>query len=119
MTKKKTIKEKIVMEYGYLKIGDKYYEAETIKEYGRPGYILVDNKKVEKRLQLYKEIAEKLKNSLDAEAVIMEALGKIGDDEYIERLHNALYNEKRKIKPKTRRHHCVDLKVGKMILPIN
>lgn len=117
-TKKKT-KDKVIMEYGWLKIGNKYYKPEVIKEYGRPGYIAVDNKKVEKRIKLLKEIAEKLKASLDPEMVIMEALSKIDDELYIESIHNALYNSKRKVKPKTRRHHCVDMKIGKLMLPIN
>ena len=117
--KKSKSKEKILMEYGWLKIKNKYYRPEAIKEYGRPGYVEVDGKTMTKRITLLKEIASKLKASLDPEMVIMEALGKIDSDEYLENIHNALYNSKRKIKPKTRRHHCVDMKIGKMMLPIN
>ena len=72
---------------------------------------------MKKKIDIAKEITEKLKNSLDKEAVLMEALTKL-DIAYLENLHNALYNSKRKVKPKTRMHHCVDMKIGKMIVPI-
>jgi len=110
------MKEKVEMEYGLLKIGNRYFEPGTAGQ-GRPAYTEIDSKKVKERLTLLKEIATKLKDSLDKEAVLMEALSKL-ENEYLQQLHNALYNSKRETKPKTRRHHCVDIKVGRMIVPI-
>ncbi len=64
-----------------------------------------------------KEIAEKIKDSLDREKVIRESVMKLPISE-LESLHNTVFNTKRKAKAKTREHHCVDMKVGNFILPI-
>jgi len=36
----------------------------------------------------------------------------------IKKLYKNLFESKRKYKPKTREHHCVDMKIGNFILPI-
>ena len=109
-------KSEITKEYGYLKVNGKYYEFDE-KSPERTSYKEVDNKKVKAKIEICKEITEKLKESLNKEDVLMESLTKL-PQAYLEQLHNALYNSKRKIKPKTRRHHCVDMKVGKLVIPI-
>ncbi len=108
-------KEVIERKYGYLMVDGKYYELNT--EGNVTSFVEVNKKKVEKKLKLMQEISDKLKESLDKEAVLMEALSNL-DEEYLEMVHNNLYNSKRKAKPITRKHHCVDMKVGKLIIPI-
>lgn len=109
-------KSEITKEYGYLKVDGKYYEFNE-KSPERTSYLQVDQKKVKEKIGLAKEITEKLKNSLDKEAVLMEALTKLPAG-YLEQIHNTLYNSKRVTKPRTRRHHCVDMKVGNLVIPI-
>lgn len=108
-------KSELTKEYGFLKVGGKYYKFNDGKDY--TSYVEVSKIEVKKKISLAKEITEKLKNSLDKEAVLMESLTKLPTD-YLEQIHNSLYNSKRTIKPKTRAHHCVDMKVGKLIVPI-
>lgn len=112
----KNRKLQIKKEYGYAVLDGKYF-AEKINTDGRTILEEIDKKVAIKKFNLLKEIAEKLKDSLDREAVLMEAMS-ILDEEYLIQIHNALYNSKRKIKPITRKHHCVDMKVGKLIIPI-
>jgi IS30 family transposase len=109
-------KSEITKEFGYLKIDGKYYEFNE-KSPESTSYLQVSPEKVKKKIKIAKEITEKLKNSLDKEAVLMESLTKLST-EYLEHIHNSLYNSKRKIKPRTREHHCVDMKVGKLVIPI-
>ncbi len=108
-------KEKIERKYGYLIVDGKYYELNT--EGSATAFVEVNKKKVKKKIKLMEEISNKLKDSLDKEAVLMEALSNL-DEEYLEMIHNNLHNSKRKAKPITRKHHCVDMKVGKLIIPI-
>lgn len=109
-------KSEITKEFGYLKVDGKYYEFNE-KATERTSYLQVDAKKVKEKISLAKEITEKLKESLNKEAVLMESLTKLPTN-YLEQIHNTLYNSKRKAKPRTRRHHCVDMKVGKLVIPI-
>jgi len=109
-------KSEITKEYGYLKVDGKYYEYNE-KSPEKTSYLLVDEKKVKEKINMAKEIAEKLKENLNKEEVLMESLTKLSQN-YLEQLHNALYNSKRKVKPRTRRHHCVDMKVGNLVIPI-
>lgn len=111
-----TKKSELTKEYGYLKVDGKYFEINN-KISDRVSYLEVSEDQVKKKIKLAKEITEKLKNSLDKEAVLMESLTKLQTD-YLEQIHNSLYNSKRIIKPKTRAHHCVDMKIGKLIVPI-
>ena len=67
--------------------------------------------------EVFKDIAKELKNSLDREKVLLESIMKLDETE-IETLHNVVFNKKRKAKPKTREHHCVDMKIGNFVLPI-
>jgi hypothetical protein len=109
-------KSEITKEHGYLKVNGKYYEFNE-KSSERTSYLQISADKVKKKIKIAKEITEKLKNALNKEAVLMESLTKL-PQEYLEQIHNSLYNSKRKIKPKTREHHCVDMKVGKLVIPI-
>jgi hypothetical protein len=84
---------------------------------GENTFVEISKEKVDKKLKILKEITDKLTEKLDKEAVLMEALSNL-DIEYLEMLHNNLYNSKRTYKVETRKHHCVDMKVGKLIVPI-
>lgn len=109
------MKPKIEREYGFLKLEGKYYKSKMVN--GRNCFEEVSKETFEKKIKLIKEISTKLKDNLDKEAVLHEALSQL-DDFYLDQLHNTLYNSKRKVKPITRKHHCVDMKVGKMVIPI-
>ncbi len=118
-TKRKgKINEDIKKEFGFLVINGEYYKEAMLD--GKPIFKRVSKKNVEKKIKLIKEIVVKLKEGLDKEAVLTERLMSIENDDEaaLELLHGMLYNSKKKYKPKTRRHHCVDMKVGKLIIPI-
>jgi len=112
----KAPKSEVTMEYGCLKIDGKYYEA-TPDGLDRLRYVEVSKKKFDEKVSVIKKIADKLKNSLDREAVLMEALSKLSEEE-LSGVWTALNNPLRKLKPKTRRHHCVDMKIGNWVIPI-
>ncbi len=115
MVKFKLGSHEIQKKYGFLMIDNQYYE-ETHKD-GKPIFKPVSKAKVNKAEKMAKEIAEKIKDSLDREKVIREAVMKLELPE-LESLHNTVFNAKRKAKATTREHHCVDMKVGNFILPI-
>jgi len=108
-------KHEIQRKYEMLIIDGEYYE-ESSKD-GKPIFTLASKAKINKAEKMSKEIAEEIKDSLDREKVIREAVMKLGLKE-LEQLHNTVFNKKRKAKAKTREHHCVDMKVGNFILPI-
>ncbi len=103
----------IQKEFGYIKVKGKYYEADT-----RNGNIhFKEVKNATTKIKKAKEMAKKLENSLDRKAVLTESIMKLEPNEF-ETLHKALFKSKKTYKPKTREHHCVDMKVGNFILPI-
>ena len=126
MRKKESSKPKVnkdvKREYGLLVIDNKYYYGDMID--GKVVYREISKAKVQKRLKLIDEIVKKLKDSLDKEAVLKETLMKnfpMGDEtleEELVKLLGMLNSKERKYKPKTRAHHCVDMKVGGIIIPI-
>ena len=115
MTKLNIGKVLIEKKYGYFVINGEYYEEKS--KDGKPVFVKVAKQKIKKAEKMVKEIVSKLKDSLDREKVLHESIMKLSIDE-LEPLHNTVFNEKRKVKPKTRRHHCVDMKVGNFIIPI-
>lgn len=116
MGKMKLGKNVIEKKYGLLMINGEYFE-ETHKD-GKPTFKKVNKKRINKVEKMAGEIAEKIKDSLDREKVIKESVMKL-DLNDLEQLHNTVFNAKRKAKAKTREHHCVDMKVGNFILPID
>lgn len=106
-------KSEITREYEFLKVDGRYFEMRPEKE--TVSYIEVPKKRVEEKIKIMKQICNKMKNNLDKEAILMEALSKLDITE-LKKFYEALY--KKKIKPKTRQHHCVDMKVGNLTLPI-
>lgn len=126
MRKKETDKPKvnkgIKKEFGLLVVDGKYYYCDMID--GQAVFREISKAKVQKRLKLIDEIIDKLKNTLDKEAILKETLMKhfpMGEDiidEELMKLLGMLNSKERKYKPKMRKHHCVDMKVGNMIIPI-
>lgn len=121
-TQKPKKRDNVEIEYGLLKIDGEYFYKDSID--GKPILRTISKSKVKKRLKLINEIVEKLKDALDKKAVLKESLMKsfpFGEDiieEELLKLHGMLHSKDRKYKPKTRHHHCVDMKVGNMIIPI-
>ncbi len=115
MTKLNVGKVLIEKKYGHLVINGKYYEEKS--KDGKPVFVKVGIQKIKKAEKMVGEIVDELKDSLDREKVLHESIMKIPMDD-LEKLHNTVFNAKRKVKPKTREHHCVDMKVGNFILPI-
>ena len=115
MGKIKMGKHEVQKKYGMLIIDGEYYE-ESSKD-GKPIFTMASKAKINKAEKMAKEIAEEIKDSLDREKVIREAVMKL-DLNDLEQLHNVTFNKKRKAKAKTREHYCVDMKVGNFILPI-
>ncbi len=105
---------KKVFEY-YEKDG-KYYEGSANN--GKATFILVPKKKLDAQLKMAKELASKLKGSLDAEKVLIEVFMSKYDSKNLEKLYHTVFKSKKKYKPKTREGYCVDMKVGNHIIPI-
>jgi len=106
----------IQKKYGYFIINGKYFEFSS-----RDGSLIlkpVDTKKMESKLKKVKLIAAKLKDQVDGEKILIETLMTRLEDSDIDKLNKLVFNKKRNYKAKTREHHCVDMKVGNMIIPI-
>ena len=101
--------------FNYLIADGEYYEWK--QKDGRSFLSHVDKNKIDEQLKKVKEIAKKIKDGLDAEAVLTETLMTRLEPKDIDKLY-ALVNSKRKYKAKTREGHCVDMKFGKFIIPI-
>jgi hypothetical protein len=109
------MKNELTQEYGCLKVDGKYFKP--VEEGERLRYIEISKKEFDNRLSTIKKIAEKLKDSLDKEAVLMEALSKLPET-HLSGIWVALNNPIKKVKSRTRKHHCVDMKIGNWIVPI-
>jgi len=105
----------IEIKFGYLLIKGEYYEWSS--KSGKPYLKHIDKEKVEKKIEMAKKIADKLKRNLDAHKVLMESISKLSDRD-MKKLFRLLFESKRKYKTTTRAHHCVDMKIGNYILPI-
>jgi len=110
----KKSKSEVTQEYGFLKVDGRYFES--VPDGDRLKYLEVDKKKVDGKINLVKKIAEKLKDKLDREKVLCEALCKL-DIDYLEQILGTL-NSPVKKKIQTRKHHCVDMKIGKFVIPL-
>jgi len=80
-------------------------------------FIPVKNKDVEAKLKLVDKLTKNLKDSLDKDKIMKEALMNLKYD-YLKKMDKMLSNPKRKYKAKTRDNHCADIKVGNIIIPI-
>ena len=120
MAKKKHLKPEEVFGtekvFEYYKHNGKYYE-QSAKD-GKPTFIEIPKKKVDEQLKMAKELAKKLKDSLDAEKVLIEVFMAKYNKENLDKLYKTVFKSKKKYKPKTRGGYCVDMKVGNHIIPI-
>ena len=114
-SEKKTKQLEFKKIHDWLKVNGNYYRWES--DDGKPILKREDNEKVEKQINRAKEIAKKMKDGLDAEAVLVESILHLKETD-IDKLYNLINSKKRKYKPRTREGHCVDMKVGRFILPI-
>jgi len=105
----------IEIKFGYAIIKGEYYEWSS--KSGKPYLKLVDKQKVEKKIEMTKKIADKLKDNLDAHKVLTESIVKLPSSD-LKKLYHMLFEVKKKYKVITREHHCVDMKIGNYILPI-
>jgi len=108
-------KSEITREYEYLKVDGRYFKPNRQGE--KLLYVEVKPEEFEKRMNLVKVIADKMKNHLDKEAVLLEALSRL-DDEYLENILGKLNSPRKKVTITTRKHHCVDMRVGGYTVPI-
>ncbi len=111
---KKEKVHKIEKQFDYIIIDGKPYQPKQVN--GKTTFKPVNKRVVDERAKKVKEIAKALKDGLDAEKVLAETLMKI-DVEDLDQLYN-MVKSKRKYKPKTRKHHCVDMTYGNFIIPI-
>lgn len=101
--------------FGYLVCDGSYYELKG--KDGKPTFVRVSKKIVDEKIKKVRQVAEKLKEGFDTVAVLTERLMQM-DDKSIDTLFKLLFKSKIKYKPKTREGHCVDMKVGRFIIPI-
>jgi len=80
-------------------------------------FIPVKNKDVESKIKLVDKLSKNLKDNLDREKVMKEALMNLKFD-YLKKIDKMLSNPKRQYKAKTRDQHCADMKVGNIVIPI-
>lgn len=102
--------------YGMIYVDGKYYRM-SHKD-GKPVLVREDEGNVNERLKKAEKIADKLKDKLDAKAVLTETLMTRYTRKDIDKLYTMLFKSKKKYTIKTRQQHCVDMKIGNMILPI-
>ncbi len=101
-------------EHGYVKIKGKYYLPE---EDGMKGILqFKEVKDAVQKIKKAKEIAKHLKDGLDREIVLTEAIMKLEPKEF-DTLYK-MFKSGKKYKQKMREHRCVDMKVGNFVLPI-
>ncbi len=112
---KKSENKEIIRHYGYLVIDGEYFKLDLSGK--ETTFKKVKPSEFKKKLKLMEDLSKKLKESLDGEAVMMEALSRLEIEE-LEPIHNKVFNIKKKVKPITRSHHCVDMKIGEHIIPI-
>jgi len=103
--------------YGFLVIDGEYYQVDNNKQ-GAMVAIPQNKTHVMIKIERAKQMATKLRFSLDAEKVLTEALMINFTDKDFDKLYKQLFESKINYKPKTRVHHCVDMKVGNTIIPI-
>lgn len=104
----------IKVEHGLLKIDKQYYKVDY--KDGREVLIKVNKKEIDKKTKIVKELAHKLKDNLDREIVMREALQQLSSKE-LQKL-DKLIKSKRQYNPKTREGYCADMKIGNFVIPI-
>lgn len=102
-------------ENNMIKVGNEYYIPDA--KDGRTFFKKIPLKEVRDRNKKAVEMAKKLAEHLNAEAVVKEAVMHLPKKDFY-MLYKALFKSKKKYKPRTRERHCVDMKIGNFILPL-
>lgn len=108
---------KLDKEYGWMKVGNDYYSFDRNRE-GKLFFKKEDTAVIKGRIKRAKLLAAKLKEGIDGEKILTESLLVNFTVKDFDKLYAQVFNSKRKYKPRTRAHHCVDMKVGNVIIPI-
>jgi len=106
---------KVELENGLLKANGKYFELKNIR--GKEVFQEIEKSKVTEKEKLVRELAKKLKDNLDREVVMREALRRVPSKE-LKKIDKLLKSKKKNYKPKTREGHCADMLIGNYILPV-
>ncbi len=101
--------------HGLLIVDGEYFAPDDME--GKPIFIKLDKKEVRSKLKLIKTLIPLLKEGLNKEAILEEALMKMGMGE-LAHIQGMFTSMKSKPKVKTRKGHCVDLMVGDTIIPL-
>lgn len=104
-----------ILKNGFFVVNNRYYQIEG--KDGQPILKEINKKKVDEAEEMAEKLAEKLKESLNKEAILKEAIMKL-EFKDIKKLFNLMFKSKKRYKPITREEHCVDMKIGRFILPI-
>lgn len=102
--------------FEYLKIHGKYYQSDA--KDGKLTFVEVSEKKVEAQIKMANELADNLKDSLDAKKILVEIFMAKYDRTNLKKLYKTVFKSKKIFKAKTRSDYCVDMKVGNHIIPI-
>jgi len=115
MTNKKS-ELNLEKKFGYVVLNGDYYIIDH--EDGKPIFVKESKKKVNEQIRKAKAIAKKLVTGLDGEKLLTEIIMNEYREKEMDRLYKMIFKSKRKYKPKTRAGHCVDMKVGNVIIPL-
>lgn len=107
---------KIEKKYKWLVVNGVYYEID-LKD-GKPLFEKVSKTTVDERIKKAKKLAKELGKGLNKEMLLTELILTSLEDKEFENLYKLIFYAKRKYKPKTRKHHCVDMKIGNFVLPL-
>jgi len=110
------MKKILEKKYKYIVVDGEYYEWGS--EDGKPILKKVSKAKIKGMEKICEKIAHKIKEGLNAEVLLKEILMTNLSEKDLKKLHKLLFESKRKYKPKTREHHCVDMTVGRFIIPL-
>jgi hypothetical protein len=101
--------------FGYMKIDGKYYK-EAEKD-GKSILVEISDREIQKKIELSKKIIPKLREHLDRDKILMEALMK-KTEANLKKMEEKLFGKEEPISIYTRSHHCIDMKIGGQILEI-
>ena len=102
--------------FQYVKLKGKYYKMS--ERDGKSIFIEISKKEVDSQLKMARELAENLKDNLDASKVLVEIFMTRYGKKDLEKLYKYALKGKKKYKAKTREGYCVDMKIGNHIIPI-
>ena len=109
-------KNNLDIKYRHFIINGKYFVIDVVR--GHPVPKEISKKEFDTKVKKVEKMAKLLEEGLDKKAVLMESIMKL-DDENFKVFEGILLKSKINYKPRTREHHCVDIKIGNFILPLS